>query len=228
MRRSTASSQPRFNFVPAQVPNLKPRLTATPLPPGITCPLKYISRTTLLMLATMTTSFSKLLKPFRRGSKSKKKTTKPKRKRPTLEEAECSVCLETEQCLTTAYCNHPVCIKCLGTYIAVTHNSRMPCPCPSAVYCPYKFTIDDIAPFVNDAQIGKIWLEQAAIQIEQGLGMYCPNRACSKPILWRKKVATKSNVAGKCRCCSQPVCIPCKSAYHPNLTYDLNFVQTDW
>ena len=174
------------------------------------------------MLTTMTTSFSKLLKPFRSGPKSKKKS-KPKRKRPTLEEAECSVCLETEQCLTTAYCNHFICIACLGKYISVTHNSRMPCPCPAAAICTAKFTIDDIAPFVNDAQIGKIWLEQAAIQIEQGLGMYCPNRDCSKPILWRKKVAKKRNVAGKCRCCSQPVCIPCKSAYHTNLTYNLSF-----
>ena len=225
MALCTASSQPRAtarHFIPAQPPGTKSQTkTSATLPPQITCP-KYISWITPLMLTTMTTSLAKLLKPFRNGSKSKKKTIKPKRKRPTLEEAECSVCLETEQCLTTAYCNHSICIKCLGGYISVTHNSRMPCPCPSAVYCPYKFTIDDIAPFVNDAQIGKIWIEQAAIQIEQGLGMYCPNRNCSKPILWRKKVAKKSNVAGKCRCCSHPVCIPCKSAYHSNLTYDLN------
>jgi len=136
----------------------------------------------------MMTSFFKLLKPFRSGYKSRKKKTNPKRKRLTLEEAECSVCLETEQCLATAYCNHSTCIKCLARYISVTHNSRMPCPCPSAVHCPHKFTIDDIAPFVNDAQIGKIWFEQAAMQIEQGLGMYCPNRDCSKPILWREKL----------------------------------------
>ena len=171
------------------------------------------------MLASMTTSFSKLFKPFN-GPKSKK-ILKPKPKRPVLEEAECQVCLESEECLTTPYCNHHICINCLGTYIAVTHNSRMPCPCPSSAICTAKFTIDDIAPFVNDAQIGKIWLEQAAIQIEQGLGMYCPNRDCSKPILWKKKAVKKSNVAGKCRCCLQPVCIQCKSAYHTNLTYDL-------
>jgi hypothetical protein len=219
MALRTASSQPPFHSRPGTKSQTK---TTATLPPRITCPT-YISRITPLMLTTMTTSLAKLLKPFRNGSKSKKKTIKPKRKRPTLEEAECSVCLETEQCLTTGYCNHSICIKCLGGYISVTHNSRMPCPCPSAVYCPYKFTIDDIAPFVNDAQIGKIWLEQATIQIEQGLGMYCPNRDCSKPILWRKKVAKKSNVAGKCRCCSKPVCIPCKSAYHTNLTYDLKF-----
>lgn len=149
----------------------------------------------------------------------KPKKTKSKKKSPTVNENECLVCLETEQCISTSKCNHPICIQCLGTYINVTHNSRMPCPCPSSAICKAEFTIDDIAPFVNDVQIGKIWLCQAGIQIEKGLGMYCPNPRCSKPVLWSAKIAKSKSVSGKCRSCGQQVCIPCKGAYHTNFTY---------
>lgn len=148
-----------------------------------------------------------------------KKSKSKKTKSICLTEDECQVCLETEQCLSTSKCNHPICVKCLGTYINVTHNSRMPCPCPSSAICKAEFTIDDIAPFVDDEQIGKIWLGEAEKQIEKGLGMYCPRQNCSKPILWKEKTAKKRKVAGKCRSCGQPVCIQCKSAYHANLMY---------
>ena len=169
-------------------------------------------------MATAWEHLVKILKP------PKPKKTKAKTKTPVLSENECLVCLETVQCLSTSQCNHPICVRCLGTYIAVTHNSRMPCPCPSSAICKAKFTIDDIAPFVDDAEIGRIWLCQAEIQIEKGLGMYCPNQQCSKPILWSAKIGKKKKIAGKCRGCGQPVCIPCKSAYHTHLTYSLRLI----
>jgi IBR domain, a half RING-finger domain len=140
--------------------------------------------------------------------------------KPAVED-ECLVCLETEQCLTTSQCKHPICVSCLGTYIAVTHQYRMPCPCPSSAFCEHEFTIDDIAPYVDDVQIAKIWLVQAGLQIDSGLGMYCPRSTCSKPILWKSRAAKRAGATGKCRSCSQPVCISCKSAYHTNLTYHL-------
>ena len=163
-------------------------------------------------------SWSKFVATIKHPKSKKSKSTK-KTKCISLTEDECQVCLETEQCLSTSTCNHPICVKCLGTYINVTHNSRMPCPCPSSAICKAEFTIDDIAPFVDDEQIGKIWRGEAEKQIERGLGMYCPRQNCSKPILWKEKTAKKQKLAGKCRSCGQPVCIPCKSAYHANLTY---------
>jgi hypothetical protein len=161
-------------------------------------------------------SITKFVKALKRPKKPK---PKEKRQDGVVSEDECIVCLETEQCVSTQKCNHPICVKCLGTYIAVTHGSRMPCPCPSSAICKAEFTIDDIAPFVNDEQIAKIWLEQAALQIEKGLGIYCPNPQCSKPILWSAKAKKRRGATGKCRGCSQPVCVPCKSAYHFNMTY---------
>jgi E3 ubiquitin-protein ligase RNF144 len=166
-------------------------------------------------------TFIERLKPKRSKKHAKTSTSPSKRKKPILSEAECQVCLDTEQCLTTSKCNHAICVKCLGKYISVTHHSRMPCPCPSSAICKSLFTIDDITPFVNDTEIAKIWLCQATIQIEKGLGMYCPNPTCSKPILWKEKLAKKKEAAGKCRNCEQPICIPCKSAYHNNMTYSL-------
>lgn len=136
-----------------------------------------------------------------------------------VSEQECIVCLDTAHCLSTSKCNHPICVNCLGTYISVTHNSRMPCACPSSAICKAQFTIDDIAPYVDDEQIGKIWLGEATKQIELGLGMYCPRRECSKPILWNEKTLKKRHIAGKCRSCGQTVCMHCKSAYHTNLSY---------
>jgi len=165
---------------------------------------------------TMPTSITKFVKVFKRTKKPKVKE-KPKDVVPA--EQECLVCLETEQCISTQKCSHPICMACLGAYIAVTHSSRMPCPCPSSAICKAKFTIDDIAAFVNDEQISRIWLEQAALQIEKGLGIYCPNPQCSKPILWSAKAKRKRGAAGKCRHCTQPVCVGCKSAYHFNMTY---------
>jgi IBR domain, a half RING-finger domain len=156
---------------------------------------------------------SSLAKPFRR-SKAKKKP-KPS---PTKEN-ECLVCLETEECITTSSCGHAICLTCLGRYIEVTHHSRMPCPCPSSAICKAAFTIDDITPFVDNAVIGKIWLAQAAIRIEAGNGMYCPNIKCSKPILWNQQMNKKRGMGGKCRGCQTSICIYCKTAYHSGLTY---------
>ena len=170
-------------------------------------------------MSSLMASWSKFVTTIKHPKSKKSKSTK--KTRPIgLTEDECQVCLETEQCLSTSTCNHPICVNCLGTYISVTHNSRMPCPCPSSAICKAEFTIDDIAPFVDDEQIGKIWLGEAEKQIEKGLGMYCPRQNCSKPILWKEKTSKKRNGAGKCRNCGQPVCIPCKSAYHANLTFD--------
>jgi hypothetical protein len=152
-----------------------------------------------------------------------KHTKKSKKSKSTLSigltEDECQVCLETKQCLSTSTCNHPICVTCLGTCISVTHKWRIPCPCPFSAICKGEFTIDDIAPFVDDELLGKIWRGEAEKQIEKGLGMYCPRQNCSKPILWKEKTANKRNGAGKCRSCGQPVCMPCKSALHDNLTY---------
>jgi IBR domain, a half RING-finger domain len=167
----------------------------------------------------MPTSITKFVKALQRPKKPKPKEKGQQPKDVALNDEECLVCLETEQCVSTQKCRHPICVTCLGTYIAVTHGSRMPCPCPSSAICKAKFTIDDIAPFVNDEQIAKIWLEQAALQIEKGLGIYCPNPQCSKPILWNKKAKKKRGAAGKCRNCTQPVCVGCKSAYHFNMRY---------
>jgi hypothetical protein len=196
--------------------HLKPRLRATPSPLHQRRQRQYKYQSDTNSLCT-TMGWSSFINHLKHPKKTKSCHTK--RPLKSLTEDECIVCLETEQCLTTSGCNHPICINCLGTYIAVTHHSRMPCPCPSSAICEHEFTIDDIAPYVNDAQIGKIWLVQAGLQIEKGLGMYCPRAVCSKPILWRTKMAKPSGSAGKCRSCSQPVCISCKSAYHSNLTY---------
>jgi len=162
-------------------------------------------------MVTKFSNFFKSLQPHKK--KQFERPLKP------LSEQECQVCLETAQCVSTSNCNHPICIACLGTYIHVTHHSRMPCPCPSSAVCQQFFTIDDISPYVNNEQIGKIWLVQAAIQIERGLGMYCPDKKCSKPILWKAKLAKRPGATGKCRSCHQPICISCKCAYHTNLTY---------
>lgn len=161
---------------------------------------------------------SKKLKPKR------KQQQQQQQKRPVVSKAECLVCLETEPCVSTSTCNHPICVNCLGTYISVTHNSRMPCPCPSSAICKAEFTIDDIAPFVDDEQICKIWLGEAAKKIEAGLGMYCPRKECSKPILWKVKSAKKRNLSGKCRSCGQHVCTHCKSAFHTHLRYGTNIL----
>lgn len=147
------------------------------------------------------------------------KSCKKNRRRDALVSEECVVCLDTRPCLTTSTCNHPICVSCLGVYITVTHNSRLPCPCPSSAICQSEFTIDDIAPFVNDETIAKIWLMEATKLVEKGLGMYCPNQKCSKPIYWKEKVARRKVASGKCKNCSQPICISCKAAYHSNLTY---------
>jgi hypothetical protein len=145
---------------------------------------------------------------------------KPRAKPPKLGPNECVVCLEREQCLTSRRCNHPICVNCLGDYINITHNSRMPCPCPSFVTCGQYFMIDDLTPFLDVEQVNKIWLQQAAIQVEKGAGMFCPNSKCSKPVLFSHAVKKKAK-AGKCRSCHSAICIPCKSAYHTNLTYPL-------
>jgi hypothetical protein len=157
----------------------------------------------------------KKLRLFRFSSKIKPKTGKYP---PKLARAECVVCLETEQCLSTRLCYHAICVNCLGSYINVTHNSRMPCPCPSHITCKQSFTIEDLTPFLDVEQIQKIWLVQAGIQIEKGHGMYCPNSKCSKPILWNA-VTNRKAITGKCRACGTIVCVPCKSAYHSGLTY---------
>jgi hypothetical protein len=130
-------------------------------------------------------------------------------------ETECVSCLGTESCISTASCKHGICKPCLGSYITITQNSRMPCPCPAE--CQEKFTIDDITPFVEDEVIGKIWYTQATIRIEKGKGMYCPNTACSKPILWKQAVKRPYRGA-KCRGCGEPVCIRCKVAYHKDMS----------
>src|SRR5437762_709381 len=163
-------------------------------------------------------SWSKFVTTIKHPKSKISKSTK-EIKSISLSEDECQVCLETEQCLSTSTCNHPICVKCLGTYISVTHNSRMPCPCPSSAICKAEFTIDDIAPYVDDEQIGKIWISEAAKQIEKGLGMYCPRRECSKPILWKEKILKKRHIGGKCRSCGQQICLHCKSASHINLSY---------
>ena len=165
----------------------------------------------------MVTKFSNFFKSLKPHSKKHQTDQVPK----PLSEQECQVCLETGQCISTRKCTHPICITCLGTYIHLTHNSRMPCPCPSSAICKQVFTIDDISPYVNNEQIGKIWLVQAGIQIEGGQGMYCPNTKCSKPILWKAKAARRRAAAGKCRACHQPICMVCKCVYHTNLTYTL-------
>jgi len=162
-------------------------------------------------MVTKFSNFFKSLKPQRKKHQTER-VPKP------LSEQECQVCLETGQCISTRKCTHPICITCLGTYIHLTHNSRMPCPCPSSAVCKQLFTIDDISPYVNNEQIGKIWLVQAGIQIERGQGMYCPNTKCSKPILWKAKAARRTAAAGKCRACHQPICMVCKCVYHTNLT----------
>lgn len=168
----------------------------------------------------MVTKFSNFFKSLKsHKTKNHKQTQEPPLSRPS--DQECQVCLETGQCISTKNCTHPICITCLGTYIHLTHNSRMPCPCPSSAHCQQFFTIDDISPYVNNEQIGKIWLVQAGIQIERGQGMYCPNKKCSKPILWKPKAARRTGAAGKCRGCHQPICMACKCAYHSNLTYHL-------
>ena len=165
-------------------------------------------------MSSLMVSWSKFVTTIKHP-KSQKSTTQP----IGLREDECQACLDTVQCLSTSECNHPVCVTCLGIYIDVAHNSRMPCRCLSSAICNAEFTIDDIAPFVDDEQIGKIWRGEAEKQIEKGLGMYCPRQSCSKPILWGEKIAKKRNGTGKCRSCGQPVCIPCKSAHHANITY---------
>jgi len=166
-------------------------------------------------MARRFTSFIKSLKPSKRRKEKPTHDIGPKE----LRVEECVVCLENERCITTARCNHPICVECLGTYINVTHNSRMPCPCPASAICTQQFTIEDITPYVNETQIGKIWLVQAAKQIESGLGMYCPNQTCSKPILWTTKKLKKSKGAGKCRACNQPICMVCKTIFHHLMRY---------
>lgn len=160
-------------------------------------------------------SFIKSIKPSQRHRKSKSPSPSTKE----LVEEECVVCLETARCLTTSKCHHPICVDCLSPYINITHNSRMPCPCPASAICHEQFTIDDITPYVNEEQIYKIWLFQAVKQIETGMGMYCPNPNCSKPILWTKKRLRKSGGAGKCKNCHQPICMKCKTIYHQFMTY---------
>jgi len=145
---------------------------------------------------------------------------KSQARRPPFE-AECVVCLETGLCIATSTCSHAICLECLGNFITTTHQSRLPCPCPSSAICSGKFTVDDIEPFVGHANLYRIWLLQADEQIRNGLGMYCPNRACLKPILWTAKIAKKRYAVGKCRSCGERICIRCKVAYHDNLTYDL-------
>ena len=164
-------------------------------------------------MVTKLSTFFKSLKSNKTQKKQKRHPLSP----PSVQE--CQVCLETDQCISTNKCSHAICISCLGTYIHVTHNSRMPCPCPSSAICQQFFTIDDITPYIKDEQIGKIWLVQAGIQVEKGLGMYCPNEKCSRPILWKLKQARRRGAAGKCQGCQQPICITCKCAYHTNLTY---------
>lgn len=160
----------------------------------------------------MPTSWSTFVTSLKHSTSKK---PRPQRARPRLVEDECVACLEITQCVATASCNHPICASCLGTYISVTHHSRLPCPCPSSAICKAEFTIDDIEPFVDNEELKKIWLGQAAKQIEQGLGMYCPNPQCSKPILWSAKKGKKC--AGKCRNCGQTICLPCRSTFHTNL-----------
>jgi hypothetical protein len=142
---------------------------------------------------------------------------KPRPKAPKLGLNECVVCLESEQCLTSRRCNHPICVNCLGDYINITHNSRMPCPCPSFVTCGQYFMIDDLTPFLEVEQVNKIWLQQAAIHVEKGAGMFCPNSKCSKPVLFSHAVQKKAKT-GICRSCHSAICIPCKSAFHTNLS----------
>src|SRR5579862_766545 len=163
----------------------------------------------------MTRTIINFIKSFR-YSKHHHETRKSK-KELTLDE--CVVCLETDRCLTTTRCNHPICVGCLGTYINVTHHSRMPCPCPASAICKQKFTIEDITPYVDEEQIRAIWLVQAAKQVEAGRGMYCPNDTCSKPVLWTAKKLKKSKGAGKCRSCNQPICMRCRTVYHHSMTY---------
>jgi len=133
-------------------------------------------------------------------------------------EDECVACLETGKCVATSKCNHPICVECLGIFITTTHHSRMPCPCPSSAICSGEFTLDDIEPFVDDETR---WLLEADRQIQNGLGMHCPNLDCSKPILWNAKIAKKRRVVGKCKSCGERICIRCKVAYHTDLTYNL-------
>jgi hypothetical protein len=165
----------------------------------------------------MTLKVIKIIKSL----KSKKRQEKSKRAVPELIEEECLVCLETGRCLSTSKCHHPICIDCIGPYVAITHHSRLPCPCPAAAICPEQFTLIDITPFVTEEQIFKIWLERAVKEIENGRGMYCPNPTCSKPILWSRKREKKAGGGGKCKHCKQPVCLRCKSIYHHLMTYIL-------
>jgi hypothetical protein len=173
----------------------------------------------------------KFLRGFKKSSKPRSKPKKPVQKKGkegngkgkalSLVENECIVCLEQEPCLTTTKCNHPICVTCLGTYINVTHHSRMPCPCPSSAICEQEFTIDDLTPYLDDEQVAKIWLVQANIQIEKGHGIYCPNPRCSKPVLWNSAKTMVEGKAGKCRACQQAICMSCKSGYHTGLTYHI-------
>ena len=138
--------------------------------------------------------------------------------RPLFQD-ECVVCLETEKCLSTSKCKHPICTKCLGDFIITTHNSSMPCPCPSSAICTGKFTVDDITPLVDNDILDSIWLAQAEGRIREGLGMYCTKRECSRPILWDVKTAKRQNVVGICRSCGEVICISCKTPEHNGLTY---------
>ena len=153
-----------------------------------------------------------------KGPKGSEQKNPKKKSSPKLETDECIVCLETAQCLTTRRCDHPICVDCVGTYINITHKSRMPCPCPSSATCKELFTIKDLTPFLGVEQIQKIWLAQACIEIEKGRGIYCPNSKCSKPVLWTSKNKLRAGT-GKCRSCRSEICISCKSAYHTGLTY---------
>jgi IBR domain, a half RING-finger domain len=171
-----------------------------------------------LHMANLSKVFQLVRHPFH---KPVQPTLPPKPPEPlSMRPLECVICLDSADCISPRACSHPVCLTCLASYITITHQSRMPCPCPSQTVCPNEFTIDDLTPHLDTAAIHKIWLVQAGRIIESGRGMYCPNSHCGKPILWNKAPLRRRHAAtGKCRNCGEKVCMRCKTRQHVSMTY---------